>query len=166
MFWLTKSLNLLFGYRWSVHFCEGKNDVKYILHGDSAMQLLLHIACMWEEKELCEPWYIRLKFNKSGAARELRRQDFEEGSSISEELSHWIRSRDPKIGMRPGHMAFVKAGTRRELALGPRHTFARGLRSEADRSDLLLGLEKSSEGKPAAIQSLDDLEDTIFQRRI
>ena len=74
---LTKTLNLIFGYRWSVCFCEGDDKPKYVLHGDSAMQLLFHVGCMWEDKELHEPWRIYLRFNKTGRMRELCRQDFE-----------------------------------------------------------------------------------------
>jgi hypothetical protein len=71
MLGLTKWLNLIFGYCWSVCFCEGEDKPRYILHGDSTMQLVFHIDCIWEDRELREPWCIDLSFNKNGASREL-----------------------------------------------------------------------------------------------
>ena len=162
---LTKMLNLVFGYRWSVRFCEGGDEPKYVLHGDSAMQLLFHIGCMWEDKELREPWRIYLRFNRKGRSRELHRQDFgTDVSSGSGDIGHWVNSVDPGCRTPHAHMAFVEAGSRSELPLGPRHAFAAGSKREQARSDLMEGFARMTDSAPAAVRSLDDLEDIIFRR--
>jgi hypothetical protein len=162
---LTKTLNLIFGYRWSVRFCEGDDKSRYLLHGDSAMQLLFHIGCMWEDKELREPWRIYLRFNKKGRLRELNQQDFQkELSSVSEDVAHWVNSIDPDFKAAHAHLAFVRVGSRRELPLGPRHSFVAGSKEEKTRSDLMEGVARTTDSRPTAVQTLDDLEDTIFRR--
>ena len=162
---LTKTLNLIFGYRWSVCFCEGDDTPRYVLHGDSAMQLLFHVGCMWEDKELREPWHIYLRFNKKGISRELHRRDFEkELSSVSGDVGHWVHSIDPGFRASHAHLAFVEAGSRRELPLGPRHSFVAGSKGEKARSDLMEGVAKTADSTPTAVRTLDDLEDTIFRR--
>ena len=167
MFWLTRALNRLFGYRWSIQFCEGEKAVRYTLHGDSAMQLLFHVGHMWQEKELCDPWQILIRYNKKGRTRQLHRHDFTDGNtSVSGDLAGWISSNDSGSVARYGHLALLKTGSRRELSLGPRHTFALGSRDEAERSDLMKSVAGATEAKLTTVRSLDDLEDLIFQKAV
>jgi hypothetical protein len=120
---------------------------------------------MWEDKELHEPWRIYLRFNKTGRMRELCRQDFEkELSPVSGDVGQWVNSVDPGFRASHAHLAFVEAGSRRELPLGPRHTYVAGSKGEKARSDLMEGVARAGDTAPRAVQFLDDLEDVIFKR--
>jgi hypothetical protein len=111
-------LNSLFGFRWSLYIVRNENELVYVMHENSVLELLDYVIVGGFGKGLSpvEPWSLFINFNKNHKNIKLLSEHFR-GENPSPTLIQTIELIDPRWRVKPGKAVFMEAATKKVLKI-------------------------------------------------
>jgi len=109
-------IDSLFGFRWSLYIVRNENELVYVLHENSVIELLYYVIVggFGEGLSPVEPWSLFINFNKKHKKIKLLPEHFQ-GEKPSSVLIQMIELIDPKWRVKPGKAVFMEAATKKVL---------------------------------------------------
>ena len=114
--------NKWFGFRWSLYFVLGENQLIYAMHENSALRLVGYVMGYFANGGIpAEPWSLYLNFNHEQKSILLKPDHFAStGENVSPFLIREIENLDSGWRVKGGEPVFIEVVTNKRIKLNDR----------------------------------------------